>query len=123
MANIGPTFLGGTVVRYVLDTSAVIKLGVPENETGSSWMIQVKTGGATPGSFVIKQTVMNSGYSGSDLISASYTTTAASGAMTSAGTAVTASGIYVVISDGLETYLDYTGGADGMTITAWGGGA
>lgn len=120
MANIGPTPLGGGTVRWSVDTTAVIPLELPENVTGCSWYIQVKTGGATPGSFIIKQTVAGSGYTGSDLCTPIFTTTDSS-TPTAGGTAISTGGkTYIVIADGQMTYLDYTGGADGMVITARG---
>lgn len=108
--------MGGSTIRWVLDTTAVIKLELPENVAGSSWYIQVKTGGAAPGSFVIKQTVNGSGLTGSDLCTPIYTTTD-SASPTAAGTAVSTGGkTYVVIADGQDTYLDYTAGSDTMTL-------
>lgn len=115
MANLR-TQLGQGAFKQVLDTTAAVKLDMPEERVGSSWLLQVKAGGATPGSFVIKQTVRGSGYSGSDLISCIYTTTAQS-TVTAAGTAVSAGGVIIqVISDRMDTYLDYTSGADGFEV-------
>ena len=115
MAN-ARTPLGQGAFKQTLDTSATVKLDMPEERVGSTWLLQVKALGAAPGNFVIKQTIRGSGYSGSDLISCVYTSTAATAA-TAAGTAVSAGGVILqVIADRMDTYLVYTADTDGMEV-------
>lgn len=118
MANItSPLPEGG--MSIALDTTAVIPLRTLGDARGKTVYLQVVTGGADPGSFVIKQAIRNSGLTGTDLVDCSYTHIGAGGVITAAGTAVSTGGrVYVVISDGMDTYLDYTAGTDGMTVYA-----
>src|SRR5512147_2424401 len=103
-----PPANGNGCHKWVLDTTDNILLPLPEDRVGCTWMIQVKTGGAAPGNFVIKQTVKGSGLSGSDLVAPIYTYTATA-TPPAAGTAVSTGGrIYQVVADGMDTYLVYT---------------
>lgn len=101
-----------------LDTTGSIVLG---NAMGTSkigsWALQVVSGGAAPGSLVLKQRLHGSGLSGANWLATLYydesTTT-----VPSAGDAIVANGLFTIISDRKDVQLDYTADADGMTVYA-----
>lgn len=101
-----------------LDTTGAV---VIHNSFGSSkigsWKLQVVVGGGSPGSFVIKQRLHGSGLTGSNWISTLYYNEATT-TVPSAGDPVTANGLYVVVCDQCDVQLDYTSGANGMTVYA-----
>lgn len=80
-----------------------------------SWRLQVVPGGAAPGSLVLKTRLTGSGLSGSNWLTPIYysdaTTTTAN-----AGDPITTVGIYTVVCDRCDLQLDWTTGADGMTV-------
>lgn len=107
----------GTKV-VTLDTTGTVNLGNPYGASGlGSWSLQVVVGGASPGSLVIKQRQHGSGLSGSNWISTLYYNEAST-TVPNAGDAITANGIYTVVADKRDVQLDYTSGADGMTVYA-----
>lgn len=119
MANTGPTAFGNTgLQKVVLDTTGAVIL---QNSFGTSrigsWRLQVVPGGATPGSFTIKERLSGSALTGANWLTCIFyddsTTT-----VQSAGTSVTAAKILTVVADGADIELDYTSGADGMTVYA-----
>lgn len=114
MANVGPTVPNIGIRKWVLDTTAVIDLGTPNDRTLGTFEVEVKPVGAG-GSFIPKQTADGTGYSGSDLKSCIYYTSDSETVVT-AGTSHSAAKILYIPSDGARTYLDYTQGAGTMEI-------
>ena len=101
-----------------LDTTGAVELN---NAFGSSkigsWGLQVVSGGADPGSLVLKQRLHGTALTGGNWIATLYydeTTTT----VPNAGDAITDNGLFTVICDRKDLQLDYTSGADGMTVYA-----
>lgn len=101
-----------------LDTTGAVNL---RNAFGTSkigsWRLQVVPGGASPGSFVLKQRLSGSGLSGSNWLTMIFYDDSTS-TVQSAGTAVTAAKVLTVIADRTDVQIDYTADADGMTVYA-----
>lgn len=115
MANSKVTLATG-VKKVTLDTTnASVEVGNSDNSRVSKWRIHAKMGGASPGSAVPKLRLTGSGLTGTDLIAVVYYSDADTAAIT-AGTGITANGIYEVVADRCDLFFDYTSGADGMIL-------
>jgi len=114
MANSLNTLNTG-VKKLTLDTTGVEPVGNSDSSRVSKWRVHAKVGGASPGSAVPKLRLTGSGLTGTDLISVVYYKDSDTAAIT-AGTGITANGIYEVVADRCDLYFDYTSGADGMIL-------
>jgi hypothetical protein len=101
-----------------LDTTGAVEL---MNAFGTSkigsWRLQVVPGGADPGSFVLKQRMTGTNLSGSNWLTTIFYDDSTS-TVQAAGTTVSTAKILTVIADRTDVQLDYTAGADGMTVYA-----
>jgi hypothetical protein len=117
MANhITPTGRGGSRI-VTLDTTGALNIGNVHDRYGGSFILHVKAGGASPGSFVPKTRVTGSGYSSSEYQAPVYWNYN-SDTLVTAGTAISAEGVYGIPCDGQELILDYTSDVDGMEVIA-----
>lgn len=114
MANTLVTLNTG-VKKLTLNTSGTEGVGNADPSRVSKWRIHAKVGGASPGSAVPKLRLTGSGLTGTDLIAVVYYKDSDTTAIT-AGTGITANGIYEVVADRCDLYFDYTSGADGMIL-------
>lgn len=114
MANTLNTLNTG-VKKLTLDTTGVEPVGNSDSSRVSKWRVHAKVGGGSPGSAVPKLRLTGSGLTGTDLISVVYYKDSDTAAIT-AGTGITANGIYEVVADRCDLYFDYTSGADGMIL-------
>ena len=114
MANTLNTLNTG-VKKLTLDTTGVEPVGNSDSSRVSKWRVHAKVGGGSPGSAVPKLRLTGSGLTGTDLIAVVYYKDSDTLAIT-AGTGITANGIYEVVADRCDLYFDYTSGADGMIL-------
>ena len=114
MANTLNTLNTG-VKKLTLDTTCVEPVGNSHSSRVSKWRVHAKVGGGSPGSAVPKLRLTGSGLTGTDLIAVVYYKDSDTSAIT-AGTGITANGIYEVVADRCDLYFDYTSGADGMIL-------
>ena len=114
MANSLNTLNTG-VKKLTLDTTDVEPVGNADSSRVSKWRVHAKVGGGSPGSAVPKLRLTGSGLTGTDLIAVVYYKDSDTTAIT-AGTGITANGIYEVVADRCDLYFDYTSGADGMIL-------
>ena len=114
MANTLNTLNTG-VKKLTLDTTGVEPVGNSDSSRVSKWRIHAKVGGGSPGSAVPKLRLTGSGLTGTDLIAVVYYKDSDTSAIT-AGTGITANGIYEIVADRCDLYFDYTSGADGMIL-------
>ena len=114
MANTLNTLNTG-VKKLTLDTTGVEPVGNSDSSRVSKWRVHAKVGGGSPGSAVPKLRLTGSGLTGTDLIAVVYYKDSDTSAIT-AGTGITANGIYEIVADRCDLYFDYTSGADGMIL-------
>lgn len=117
MANKITTSDAGVQV-ITLDTTGTVNL---RNAFGTSkigsWRLQVVPGGASPGSFVLKQRLAGTNLSGANWLTMIFYDDSTS-TVQSAGTTVSAAKILTVIADRTDVQLDYTAATHGMTVYA-----
>ena len=114
MANTGPYTLEKGCRKWTLDTTATIYLGDAADGTVGTFCVQaVDTGDG--GEFYPIQRVKGSGLSGSNLKTTVWYESDASTEI-AAGTAKAEDGIFYILSDGLDTYLEYTASTGSKTI-------
>lgn len=106
-------------VRVItLDTTGAVNI---RNAFGTSkigsWRLQVVPGGASPGSFVLKQRLTGTNLSGSNWLTMIFYDDSTS-TVQSAGTTVSTAKVLTVVADRTDVQLDYTSGVDGMTVYA-----
>ncbi len=114
MANSLNTLNTG-VKKLTLDTTGVEPVGNADSSRVSKWRIHAKVGGGSPGSAVPKLRLTGSGLTGTDIIAVVYYKDSDTSAIT-AGTGITANGIYEIVADRCDLFFDYTSGADGMIL-------
>jgi hypothetical protein len=121
MAN-RKTQLSSGCKKLTLDTTATgasaIELTDGDNEVASSLRFQVVPGGAAPGSIVVRTRIRGSSLTNTDLASPIVYRDSTDTAIASGGS-ITAADVYTVITDQLEALVEYTSGADGMTLYYW----
>lgn len=114
--DIVTTLAGDGLSKVItLATSGTYKLPNPQPGSVCSYVLHVVHGGASPGTFIPK--LAGIGVSSSEVISPVYTSVASTTAV-SAGTAISAEGIYTVPCDGCDLYLVFTASTHSVTVTA-----
>jgi hypothetical protein len=112
MANKVESQARAGLLKVTLDTTeAYAGLGDASQDTVGTWILHVIV---TAGSFVPKIRAMGSGQTG---VSCVYWN-AATDTNVTAGTAISASGIYGIPCDGCDLILDYTHAAGGIVVWA-----